>query len=129
METGLSGYSKFPVHREQRPGESLHSNLQQPLRRKGPHTIQPVFQVYRAPKSFIQKLSLVQCHEPQGSRPGFIVLSSDSVDNLRSTFSQLQRCFSTLYTDILEMDDDQHALIKKLKDIYRKVLIAKSRKI
>lgn len=62
----------------------------------------------------------VQCHEPQGSRPGFIVLSSDSVDNLRSTFQQLQRCFSTCYTDIPQMDDDQHALIKKLKDIYRK---------
>lgn len=62
----------------------------------------------------------VQCHEPQGSKPGFIVLSSDSIDNLRNTYTQLQRCFATCIHDILDIDDKEHALMPKLKDIYRK---------
>ena len=56
-----------------------------------------------------------------GSKPGFIVLSSDSIENLRNTYTQLQRCFSTCIHDILDMDDKEHALMPKLKDIYRKV--------
>ena len=63
----------------------------------------------------------VQCHEPSGSRPGFIVLQSDYIDNLRSTYTQLQRCFSTSYKDIMDINDNEHALMPKLKDIYRKV--------
>jgi len=66
-----------------------------------------------------QKVS-VQCHEPSGSRPGFIVLQSDYIDNLRSTYTQLQRCFSTSYKDIMDINDNEHALMPKLKDIYRK---------
>lgn len=66
-----------------------------------------------------QKVS-VQCHEPRGSTPGFIVLQSEYDDNLRSTYTQLQRCFSTSYKDIMEINDNEHALMPKLKDIYRK---------
>ena len=69
----------------------------------------------------------VQCHEPSGSRPGFIVLQSDYIDNLRSTYTQLQRCFSTSYKDIMDINDNEHALMPKLKDIYRKVRIRKSK--
>ena len=66
-------------------------------------------------------MTKVQCHEPSGSRPGFIVLQSDYIDNLRSTYTQLQRCFSTSYKDIMDINDNEHALMPKLKDIYRKV--------
>ena len=68
-------------------------------------------------------MTKVQCHEPSGSRPGFIVLQSDYIDNLRSTYTQLQRCFSTSYKDIMDINDNEHALMPKLKDIYRKVKI------
>lgn len=62
----------------------------------------------------------VQCHEPVGSKPGFIVLQSEYIEYLRSTYTQLQRCFSQSTREIMEMNETDHALMPKLQDIFLK---------
>jgi len=61
----------------------------------------------------------VQCQPAKNGRPGYLVVTSDFSENLRSTFTQLHRCFSTHYGDIVEIDDGEHALMPKLKNIYK----------
>ena len=63
----------------------------------------------------------MQCQPPKNGRPGYLVVTSDFSENLRSTFTQLHRCFSTHYSDIMDIDDGEHALMPKLKNIYKTV--------
>ena len=63
----------------------------------------------------------VHCQPAKNGRPGYLVVTSDFAENLRSTFSQLHQCFSQCYGDILDIDDGKHALMPKLKNIYRTV--------